>query len=291
MALIPPFFLDCVVAIGTGDDAETRQWKASGFLYGFLTEFTDSREKRYRIYLVSNRHVFEEITEPCLYLRFNPQEQEEPVHDYRLPLLDENNEKVWIGHPDPDIDVAITNINYPLLKKHALKVDFFRSDLHGADLSKLEELEITEGDFLYVLGFPMGLVSNKRIAVVVRNGTIARIRDTLAKTDPDPEYLIDSFVFPGNSGGPVVLKPETIAITGTKAQTSAYLIGIVRSTVTYRDTAVSVQTRRPRIIFEENSGLAAVHPIDFINDTIMEELEKSAADSGSPNIYLDEDGI
>lgn len=287
MALIPPFFLDCVVAIGIGDDAETREWKASGFLYAFLTEFAESGDRKYRIYLVSNRHVFEEISEPHIYLRFNPQEQGGPVHDYRLPLFDENNERVWIGHPDPNIDVAITNINYPLLKDHALKVDFFRNDVHSADISKLEELEISEGDFLYVLGFPMGLVSNKRAAVIVRNGTVARIRDTLAKTDPNPEYLIDSFVFPGNSGGPVVLKPETIAITGTKAQTSAYLIGIVRSTVTYRDAAISMQTHRARIIFEENSGLAAVHPVDFINETIMEHLELFGDDKERPNIYLD----
>ena len=32
--------------------------------------------------------------------------------------------------------------------------------------------------------------------------------------------------------------------------------------------AVSDQTKRPRIIFEENSGLATVVPVDFIVETV-----------------------
>ena len=34
MALIPPFFMDCVVAIGIESSGSGRQWVASGFLYG-----------------------------------------------------------------------------------------------------------------------------------------------------------------------------------------------------------------------------------------------------------------
>ncbi len=272
MALIPPFFLDCVVAIGVGADADKREWKASGFLYGELIETKDSGEKKYRIYLVSNRHVFEEISEESVYLRFNPRNVLETVHDYELPLYDEEGNRVWVAHPDEEIDVAVTNINYQLLREHAMQVNFFRGDLHGADVDELRELGITEGDFLYVMGFPMGLVGQRRSTVIVRSGTLARIRDTIA--GEEPEYLIDSFVFPGNSGGPVISKPEAIAISGTKAQSSAYLIGIVKSAVKYRDVAISIQTRRPRVIFEENSGLADVHPIDFIQETITEHEEQ-----------------
>lgn len=268
MALIPPFFLDCVVTIGTGSDPNEREWKASGFLYGERIGTDDADEQKYRIYLVSNRHVFEEISEESIYLRFNPKDVHEAVHDYELPLIDKNGQRVWVAHPDPEIDVAVTNINYRLLREHAMQVNFFRGDVHGADIKELSELGITEGDFLYVLGFPMGLVGQKRNVVIVRNGTIARIRDVV--NGMEPEYLIDSFVFPGNSGGPVVSKPESIAITGTKAQSSAYLIGIVKSAVKYRDVAISIQTRRPRVIFEENSGLADVHPIDYIYETIEE---------------------
>ncbi|MEN6615143.1 MAG: hypothetical protein ABFD12_01160 [Syntrophorhabdus sp.] len=38
------------------------------------------------------------------------------------------------------------------------------------------------------------------------------------------------------------------------------LVGIVSSFIPYREVAVSEQTRRPRIVFEENSGLANLVP-------------------------------
>jgi S1-C subfamily serine protease len=132
----------------------------------------------------------------------------------------------------------------------------------------MNTLEITEGDFAYVLGFPMGITGGRRNTVIVRSGSIARIRDVLVKANHT--FLIDAFIFPGNSGGPVILKPETLSIQGTKAQNTAYLIGIVHSYLTYQDVAISSQTKKPKVIFEENSGLAAVHPVDFIDETINE---------------------
>ncbi|MCW3996945.1 MAG: serine protease, partial [Candidatus Bathyarchaeota archaeon] len=137
---------------------------------------------------------------------------------------------------------------------------------------RLNDLGIMEGDFAYVLGFPMGLIGKNRNTVIARSGTIARIRDTLAKNNK--EFLIDAFVFPGNSGGPVISKPELFAIEGTKSQRASYLIGIAKSYVPYRDFAISRQTRRLRVIFEENSGLAAVHPIDYVQETIAFALEQ-----------------
>ena len=59
-----------------------------------------------------------------------------------------------------------------------------------------------EGDFIYALGFPMGLVSKDRQHVMVRSGIIARIRDLYENRSTD--FTVDAFVFPGNSGGPLV---------------------------------------------------------------------------------------
>jgi hypothetical protein len=76
--------------------------------------------------------------------------------------------------------------------------------------------------------------------VIARSGIIARIRDTLNRSNK--EYLIDAFVFPGNSAGPVINKLEAMAIKGTKLQMAAFLIGIVKSYVPYQDVAFSKQT-------------------------------------------------
>ncbi|MCK4353262.1 trypsin-like peptidase domain-containing protein [candidate division WOR-3 bacterium] len=271
MALIPLFFLNCAVVIGADTpDEGKRRWVASGFLYGDYIDKDSKGKKSYGVYLVTNRHVLKGFSQ--VYLRFNPQKADKPARDYPLRLLDEKGDPKWSAHPDAKIDVAVIPVNVQLLRGHAIQIAYFHSDLHVANIEKLVELGIAEGDFAYVLGFPMGIIGDKRVAAIVRSAIIARIRDSLDKTTQ--EYLIDAFMFPGNSGGPVVSKPEAMAITGTKSQNASYLIGIVKSYIPYKDVAVSLQTKRPRVIFEENSGLAAVHPIDFVQDTIKES-EKS----------------
>lgn len=270
MALIPPLFQDCVVAIGV-EDKDNPSWIASGFLYGRQYRVDEKGDKLYKFCLVTNRHVFEKFQQ--VYLRFNPLKIDEPARDYQLSLIDENGNKLWFAHTNSEIDVAVIPINIRLLREHAMQVHCFHSDEHVANIEKLKELGITEGDFVYVLGFPMGIVGEKRCAVIVRSGVISRIRDIL--TGDNQEYLIDTFIFPGNSGAPVVSKPEALAITGTKPQNASYLIGIVKAYVPYQDVAVSLQTRQKRVIFEENSGLAAVHPIDFVQELIEEYLRSS----------------
>jgi len=52
-----------------------------------------------------------------------------------------------------------------------------------------------------------------------------------------------------------------------------YVIGIVQGYLPYEDVAVSTQTKRPRVIFQENSGLAVVHPIDCIDETVRAHIE------------------
>lgn len=267
MALIPPFFLDCVVAIGRRVDRRNIAWVASGFLYGDFERKIEGG-RHYLTYLVTNRHVFEGIGE--MFLRFNPFGKK-PARQYELSL------ESWIPHPNNEIDVGVTSINLELLKSHGLQFSFFRSDEHVATADKMAELGTTEGDFVYTLGFPMGLIGGERNYVIVRSGTITRIRDAINRESN--EFLIDSFTFPGNSGGPVVTKPEATAIQETKPVTTAYLVGVVKGYIPYQDIAVSEQTKRPRVIFEENSGLTAVIPVDFIQETIKAYQSKGGGRS------------
>ena len=82
MALIPPFFLDCVVAIGFDSPTAGRQYAATGFLYGkLMTEQGD--KKTYQVFLVTNKHVVQDAQ--VAWLRFNP-EGEEPAREFGLRL-------------------------------------------------------------------------------------------------------------------------------------------------------------------------------------------------------------
>ena len=164
-------------------------------------------------------------------VRFNPHSSE-PAKDYNLSLINNGN-KTWTGHHRNDIDVAAININPNILEEEGMKFNFFRPDKHILHIEQMVEKGMAEGDFIYVLGFPMGLVDSDRQYVIARSGSIARIRDVLEKRSND--FIVDSFVFPGNSGGPVVSKPEILSIEGTKPISTAYLIGIVSSFLTYPD--------------------------------------------------------
>ena len=123
--------------------------------------------------------------------------------------------------------------------------------------------QVTEGAGVYVLGYPMGLVGDVKNYPVVRHGVVARIQDYLH--GHSATFLIDVAAFPGNSGGPVLSQPEALGLAGGPEPIKKHLLlGIVSQYRTYRDVAISQQTKRPRVIFEESAGLADVVPIDAV---------------------------
>lgn len=73
----------------------------------------------------------------------------------------------------------------------------------------------------------------------------------------------------------MVTRPEVTCIEGTKAVNRAYLLGIVAAYLPYQDVAISSQTRRPRVIFEENSGLASVFPVDHVENVVGALMAKT----------------
>lgn len=81
-------------------------------------------------------------------------------------------------------------------------------------------------------------------------------------------FLLDSFIFPGNSGSPVFSQPYMNALNGTKNINQTWLLGIVQGFLPYVDEAKSEQTGKTRVTFTENSGLALVHPMDYVEEVI-----------------------
>jgi len=137
-------------------------------------------------------------------------------------------------------------------------------DVGNADFSAipqdmfLRKENIQSGTPALILGFPMGLRSEKYATPLVRQALVAL-------TTPD-SLIVDGFVFPGNSGGPVVYMPsfQLSNLTVSNYLAKQMLIGVVSSYIPYQEPAVSLQTKRPRIVFEENSGLTVVTPADEI---------------------------
>ena len=274
MALIPPMYLNSVVALGGPSDDGQILYNATGFLYGRPTgQIGHDGRAFYWLFLVTNRHVFAGASErgTTLQARFNRPTGANPLV-ITLQLQETVGLNSWVMHPDPDVDVAVLQLNASALNADGVEYFFFEADNHTLAHTQVRESGISEGDGIFVLGFPLGLTGDERNYVVVRQGIMARVQDWLngnART-----FLIDASIFPGNSGGPVLLKPEIASVTGTKSNDRCGLVGMVSSYLPYREVAVSAQTKRPRMIFEENSGLGIVVPYDVIRETIEIAVNK-----------------
>jgi S1-C subfamily serine protease len=282
-ASIPPFFIDSVVALGAmqpvldenGNPVNPARFEwvteGTGFFYGYLvSNDPDPKKRKYELYLVTAKHVVKghlKANPGNMIARINPKTSSSEVKEFGISNQPSQGEVTWLYHENQDIDLAIVQVNVDLLRQNDIEPTlFFANDMHVANIDKITSLEISEGDGVFVLGFPMGLTGVQRNYVIVREGVIARLsemKDRVTKT-----FMIDSFVFPGNSGGPVVLKAEPFSIEGTKNQPAAYLIGVVIGYIPYTDFAIGNQTKRPRIRFEENSGLAEILPTDYTDEAI-----------------------
>ena len=259
MSLIPHFFLDTVVALGVPDQNGSVKFTATGFLYGHPVEKNEKGVQQYWVFLVTNRHVIQNKTE--FKVRFNSPMNASPKI-YTLPVGNSPGAIHWTLHPDPDVDVAVLLIDAIGEPLEDVKLSFIYGN-SIASLEKLQQGKFSEGNEVFVLGYP-GLAGNEQNYVIVRHGIVARIQDWYDSSSKF--FLIDSSVFPGNSGGPVFAKP-TLHTYG-EAITHAKLIGMVSGYLPYQDIAWSRQTGRPKLISEENSGLATVVPIDAIQKTI-----------------------
>lgn len=122
----------------------------------------------------------------------------------------------------------------------------------------LETEFVQTGAPILLLGFPLGLRSEKYALPIARSGIVARV-DT-------EDLIIDVNFYPGNSGGPIIYVPALKVGKGFNSLliNEEKLVGLAIEFVSYVDTAVSLQTGRPRITFEENSGLCRALPANTI---------------------------
>lgn len=268
MAIIPPFFMDAVVALGIELPDKRKHWVGTGFLVGRKEDYDLTQST---IYIITNRHVIK--NQNLLYVRFNSNE-ESGVKDLPMPLLDTTGNPIFSEHPLEAVDVVAIQIIPQVILNHNLSLSFFDLTDHSLTLEQMKATGVDEGSLVYSLGFPMNLVNNSVKAPICRLGCISRVADAFVNPAIAESFLVDAQVFPGNSGGPIVSRPEHISIDGTPNNTSANLIGILSAYIPYRETLYSRQTGLDRMIQEENSGLTIVHPVDRIKEVVEMEWHR-----------------
>lgn len=161
------------------------------------------------------------------------------------------------GIEDAAVDVAVTTAPTNYRRWNELDWWAFPPRVHLTksmlSTNNLDDRPLNEGDEVFIVGFPTGYYEDSKNWPVVRHGVLAQIQPYLrgkAQT-----FLVDGSVFPGNSGGPVVTKPQAISITGTVQHIQNSLIGMVSGC-------------RPNPANRESADLGVIVPLDAINETI-----------------------
>lgn len=264
MALITPGYLNWSVAISKNIDTENIiVW--TGFLFGKK----DKKTNLYDIYLVTNRHVIEKNKWD---LNFYIKKWDHNFSCWWVKTHTKNAD--WVENPlfrfhsNPTIDIAITHILNPgeIINKENLSF-FYESDNHTYNQEDMIDAGISEWDGIFVIWFPAS-ITWKSTTPVVRKWIIARIQDYYEWREP--KFLIDAFIFPGNSWWPVVIKPEIHNVVDTKVNDKSRLIWIVSAYMPYHETLISTQTGKLCQKIEHNSWLTIVEPIDSLLELITE---------------------
>lgn len=194
-----------------------------------------------KLFVATANHVVSPDGNVCF--RLPQKNNAEPRHQPHLPqLLD------WVRDTNADLAVAPLGISQTTDDIKAIPIESLSA---GYD-------EVSIGDEVFVLGFPSSVVFSPDPSVhYVRNGVVS-------SKQTYPRIVVDAFLFPGNSGGPVFWK-HAIGLTVGEGLSGPNipgrepkLIGIVSQTLSYSEEARSARTGRTRVTFEENSGLAIV---------------------------------
>ena len=256
MALIPAGYMKAIVSLGISEDSFAHV--GTGFLYHHPLWEKEGRT-HYHPFLVTNKHVLDGGIRD---IRFN-----HPGYgSLEILSIESVTDGDWTVHPN-GADVAVIPLLSPgplTLGRKVMESEIFLGDVGTP--SDEEFARIVEGNGIFLIGFPLGLTGDAFNYPIVRSGVISRIQDWFSGLEDT--FLIDAPAFPGNSGGPVIVRPDTAAISGTIPITHALLIGMVSQNIRSREVAVSAQTGEQRVVFLENTGLSRVVPVSAIKDTL-----------------------
>jgi hypothetical protein len=172
----------------------------------------------------------------------------------------------WFFHSRPDVDIAVLPFDTDAASDEVLRIPESR-------FVRIASV-IETYDVLYP-AFQNGLDSTGSFVPIIRSGMVSRI-------NANKTFYVDGFGFPGNSGAPVFLKPSLVRY-GDRGKAdedpiAGGLIGFVVGYQPYSEVAVSQQTGKPRVVFEENSGLTLVWPVDYLLEILDQDAFKKTAD-------------
>lgn len=263
MALIPKFFIEAVVSIGVRNGLSIN-WIGTGFII-----VKPIGKEKFQPLMVTNRHVLQDNHSVVIRLKENTTGN---LKIFDMPLI-EDGKLLYSVHDDKNVDIAVVLLNGGFITENNLQFSAFNIEEHALTSDELVKQGGDEGSYVYMLGFPMGLVNVDSNTPICRGGCIARIDDREIRNTK--QFLLDIQNFPGNSGSPIITKPEVIGIGNDPVLGKSVLIGIVHGYIPYEEKLINSQTKKVVEIRSENSGIAVVNPVEFIKEVVEKEMERN----------------
>ena len=161
------------------------------------------------LYVITNRHVLrweeENYYPDTAILRLHVDREDiKKNEEYRLPLYDTEGRAIWLEHPvyGARADVVALPIDYNEFKTRFV-FKAFSPDNHVP-----EDVFVPIGADVLVLGYPLGIYDKVNNLPIARNAVIASAYDV--PFEGNPYFLIDSWLYVGSSGSPVITKASLL---------------------------------------------------------------------------------
>jgi S1-C subfamily serine protease len=255
MAVFDKKLLDAIVLF---EQKNGRSYSA--IATGFIVGFNDPSSKpNHYTFIVTNKHVVN--GKSSIFISLDASEgKRKRIH---LSLVNQNNEPKWFAHRFHDVDLVLLPVSMEVIESLGSSHKFIPEELF-LYMKDYDDKGFTVGDDVFFLGFPLGLAGELHNSPILRKGTLSRVdRELLKQTK---SLLIDGQNFPGNSGGPVFVKPEIAMLENTKNLARNFLVGAVKGYLSHTSRFIDPGNGMLGAISVENSGLALYVPMDYAKE-------------------------
>lgn len=156
-----------------------------------------------RVFVVTNKHVIKGVVDGRFILTKANVDRSAP--ELGTPLEVRFSEALFIGHPDPDVDVAVANISDALTQLDLNLTPAYFLPLSRELFPTPEHFEKFIGPMEEVvfIGYPSGMWDSVNYSPITRRGMTAT--PCYVDFEGTKTFLIDASVFPGSSGSPVFI--------------------------------------------------------------------------------------
>lgn len=174
----------------------------TGFVFTSPMPASGEGDKGVAMVLVTNKHVVQGQEQAVLHFIAADESGASPKLGAEIPVgVDPAS---FVGHSDPDIDVAILPLGGLIDALRGAGQTPFLMHVDAASAATAEVLASFEPiEPVIFIGYPNGLYDSGSLLPIARRGHSA----TALNIDYEgkPTFLIDASVFPGSSGSPVFL--------------------------------------------------------------------------------------